>query len=494
MRLASVESLVRHHTLALNWNELAHDSGGIDPQEVITTPGRVLYANNNAYANQPPAMAVLLSWPAWVMDRFFHLPIEENHALVAYILTMLGVTLARCRGGGAALPHGAVVRTLAALAPGFGDRSSRVRVCSATPSCSTPTPPAAVLVLCAAACLIHVNTTKLPRRGLSWMLLSGACAALATALDPPAGFLGLLMILVIVTMRIRVRYRVAGTIAFLIGASADDRAARRLVVSDQRRSDPPASRGETRDERTRERRVIVFVEPAARRRRTCRCWRRRAYPRATSATRTAPELDADDVIAPPSRWSVVERCLTSISGALRRRPGCFSHFPVMIVGILGVLAVMHRHWPHTVKMLAGSSIGGAVLMSFVLRREPGDLARRHGANVRLAVVRRLHALPALLGRHVAPKKSHAIGMDRHDRRVLLQHGGLRRRHQPRAIPAAKATITTRPRRHCNAGCIRASQCETPSRGDRRSKSDSRFPRTPRLAPASTRGCRCTNPA
>jgi hypothetical protein len=50
-----------------------------------------------------------------------------------------------------------------------------------------------------------------------------------------------------------------------------------------------------------------------------------------------------------------------------------SHFPVLVVGVLGVFAVMHRHWPGTTKMLGGATLAGAaaILLAFVLATPAG---------------------------------------------------------------------------------------------------------------------------
>ncbi len=54
-----------------------------------------------------------------------------------------------------------------------------------------------------------------------------------------------------------------------------------------------------------------------------------------------------------------------------------SHFPVLIVGILGIFAVMHRHWPQTTKLLAGScgiaALAILVGCCLVTRNGPGSM-------------------------------------------------------------------------------------------------------------------------
>jgi hypothetical protein len=49
------------------------------------------------------------------------------------------------------------------------------------------------------------------------------------------------------------------------------------------------------------------------------------------------------------------------------RHGVFSHFPVMLIGILGIGAVMHRHWPNSTKTLAAVTAIGALLVVLTYR-------------------------------------------------------------------------------------------------------------------------------
>jgi hypothetical protein len=197
-----------------------------------------------------------------------------------------------------------------------------------------PHAPAAVLVLCSAACLIHVSLGKLPKRGIAWMIVAGACAALAAALDPPAGLLAILLFVVIATMRMPIAYRLAAMLLFAIGT---------IVPIAAHAAWSRATTGE--------------IIPG---------WRHMNHllaltSRAQSDARLANfEPDADDVIATtPSRWSIFTQwSLDALAGP----HGVLTHFPILLIGVLGVGAVMHRHWPSFVKSLAAASAIGAILI------------------------------------------------------------------------------------------------------------------------------------
>jgi uncharacterized membrane protein len=69
-------------------------------------------------------------------------------------------------------------------------------------------------------------------------------------------------------------------------------------------------------------------------------------------------------------WHAVGRACGRILSALLGTHGLLSHFPILLLGILGVTMVMHRHWPGTTKILASAALAGAsaVLLAYGLAR------------------------------------------------------------------------------------------------------------------------------
>src|SRR3954470_656576 len=74
-RLATVQSLVEHRTLAIEQ---------ADP--FVPLHGTVR-RGEQVFSTQPPALSVLLAGPYWMMRRF-GLTFQNNPALVAYLLTL----------------------------------------------------------------------------------------------------------------------------------------------------------------------------------------------------------------------------------------------------------------------------------------------------------------------------------------------------------------------------------------------------------------------
>jgi hypothetical protein len=61
--------------------------------------------------------------------------------------------------------------------------------------------------------------------------------------------------------------------------------------------------------------------------------------------------------------------LARIAAAFFGRHGVLSHFPVVLLGVVGVTMVMHRHWPSTTKVLASATLvgGGVIIVLYALR-------------------------------------------------------------------------------------------------------------------------------
>jgi hypothetical protein len=336
LRLASIEALVRSGTLQLTAPPtLAPTLQPIVPGSELDRPDteRLLEVNGRLYSNQPPVMAVLLSAPAWLM-RKMGFNFRANAAVVAYVLTLLGVTLPVAGAAGLVYRMGRLFeltrpwRTGLAFAvvAGSGLLSYAVVL--------NPHAPAAVLLLCAAACQIHVTLARLKRRGASWVLLSGICAALAATLDPAAGAVGLLLMGAILAMRMTVWQRLAMVVIYLIGAAGP-------IAMHASWSRPVT--GEVIPGVRHLQRVLATAQTAG-------------APVTKAPAIGMDEPDADEAIPSPARWAGHGRWMLS---ALFGAHGLLTHFPVLLLGIAGIGAVMHRHWPSFVKTLAAATGTGA---------------------------------------------------------------------------------------------------------------------------------------
>jgi hypothetical protein len=341
-RLATIQALVEHDGQAINDSEffaelrrgpIDHDPSAIPPPTVRpptdAVPGTI-HVGTKYYSDKPPVMSYILSWPYALMHRFgwdFH----HNPALVAYILTMLGVTLPVAGAAGLIYRMGRMFelkrpyRTGLALAVALG--SGLLSYATAL----NPHAPAAALVLSACACLFHVTVARKPKATGAWLMICGLCAAFAAVIDLSAGVFLLLLAGVILAFRWNWSMRLAGILLYVIGATPPLVMHAALTV--------PVT-GDVRP---------GFLHPEL-----------AAY-RKSSATDNGDGDDSDESASRPAPWKVaLFRGLDRTMGALFGGKGLLSHYPVVIVGVLGLGLVLRRHWPASTKMMAGITAFSAV--------------------------------------------------------------------------------------------------------------------------------------
>jgi hypothetical protein len=323
LRLATIRALVEYHTLA------------IDKTAPFDSP-LLVRAGDRVYADQPPMMSVLLAPPAWVMWKV-GLSFESNQSLIAYMLTLIGVTLPVAGAAGLVYRMGRLFelprrwRTGLAAVTVLGSGLLSYAVVLNVHA------PAAVLVLSSAACLIHVASLKEPRRALVWLAIAGLCASFAATLDPAAAVFVLLFLFVIAAMRFPISSRALGVLVFVGGAIGP------LVAHDllNRQITGDILPATLHDELSRGRSAGAAAP---------------AIP-GSGGARLVP-LD-DDELTDHSWLRTADLYAGWTYTSLFGSHGIVSHFPIVLFGVAGVFAVMHRHWPTSTKTLAAASLAGA---------------------------------------------------------------------------------------------------------------------------------------
>jgi hypothetical protein len=319
-RLATIESLVERRTLAISDSPLARTAD-------------VIQVGDDIYSNQMPVMSLLLSGSFWVLHRLGW-TMEENFVLVPYLLTMLGVTLPVAAGAGLIYRMGRMFELrrpwraglAMAVALGSGLISYAVVLNSYAP--------AGALVLASAACLIQVVVGRHPAQSGGWLAIAGLCASLAAVIDLAAGIFAVLMVGVILAMRWPVSLRIGGALLYLIGCTPPVVLHAVLTV--------PIT-GDLRP---------GYLHPQL----------------ALNSSVTAMPLttmEPEDGPPAPSRFAIVFDTLKSAMAALLGPRGLLSHFPIVILGLFGVAAVMHRHWPAAAKVLASATLAGTLIILLV---------------------------------------------------------------------------------------------------------------------------------
>ena len=320
-RLATIEALVEHHTLAINSTEFR------------TTRCLIVQTGDRWYSDQSPVMSVLLSGPYWVMHRC-GLSFENDPVMTEYLLTLFGVTLPVAFAAGLLYRMGRIfelrrpVRAGLALAVVLGSGwISYATVLSAGAA-------AAALVIMATAALVQATLSRTRVAAFLWVAMAGLCAALAVTYDLTAIVFLFFLLVVIGAVRWSAQARTAASGLYALGAAAPLLLYVGLNV--------PIT-GDVRP---------GFLHPEL-------CPAVVDLP--TKPDVRARLLEEDD--DPPTVWRSINRATGRFFSAFLGSHGLLTHFPVLLLGLAGVSMVMHRHWPATTKVLAASTvIAGLVIV------------------------------------------------------------------------------------------------------------------------------------
>ena len=295
------------------------------------------------YSTQPPMMAVLLAGPYRLMHHLGY-SFETHPHWVMFMLTLLGTTLPVAGAGGLIYRMGRLFelrrpwRTGLALAVVLG--SGLVSYATVLNAHA----PAAALALASAGCLVHVTITNRRMHGSIWLMLSGICAALAATLEPVAVVFVVLFAVVVLALRWTAVQRLAGLVVFLLGAAVP--LAAHVAVVQRTTGDVWQGSGLAQ-------RSGFGVHGV----------------RAESADVASLESEFEEEPEPASAWRSFWAGAGRVATAFLGTHGVLSHFPVVLIGILGVTMVMHRHWPATTKVLATATLVGAamIILLYALR-------------------------------------------------------------------------------------------------------------------------------
>ena len=326
-RLGTIQALVERRTLAID------DSVHIPVHEIERR-------GEDLIATQPPVLAVLLA-PSYAIMRSVGLTFEKNPELVAYLLTLIGATIPVAASAGLIYRMGRLFelprrrRSLLAAAVAFGSGLVSYGVVLNAHA------PAAALVLGAAACIVHVPISRRPGVTSGWLAIAGLCAALAATIDPAAVVFLALFALTIPAMRWRWPMRFGGVVLYALGVAPALVLHGALLKPITGEIVPPAWHEQ------------FVTQPLMTTTAT------NAQLAAATMSPTTEESD-DAALVGAAWWTILGRNLARVFIAFFGEHGIFSHFPVVLLALFGVAAVMHRHWPTTTKLLAGGTIAGAI--------------------------------------------------------------------------------------------------------------------------------------
>jgi hypothetical protein len=317
-RLATVQAMVERQALSLDFVTFKPERG------LIVKEGQY-------YSGQPPVFAALLASAYWGMHKL-GMTFERNPAMVSYLLTVLGSTLPAAGIAGLIYRMGRlfelprVWRTALAAVVVIGSGLL------AYATVLNEHVPAAALVTSAAACLVHI---ALARRRLSaavWLTLAGLCAGLAATVDLTAVVFVPIFAIVALTLPWPAVTRFGGLVMFVIGLLPPLMLHYVLVAPVTGDWLPGAMHPEL------DAHLVPDLPP------------------------TVTGDDWDDDLTDSGYGAFVERNVLRLLQSLAGEHGLLSHFPVLVLGGVGISLIMHRHWPGSTKALAGGTAVAAVVI------------------------------------------------------------------------------------------------------------------------------------
>jgi len=323
-RWATVQALVEQQTFAIDNTDFIHTR----QKEKIA---------DFYYSDQPPTQGLLLAGPYWVLYKM-GIDFKHRPALVEYLLTMIGVTIPVAAAAGMLYRMG---RLFELRRPWRAGLALAVVLGSGLISYATvlnPYAPAAALVLGATAILVQVSLVRSPLRSGGYLAAAGFFAALAAAIDPAAIVFTILFAGVILVMRWSWSLRIGGVLMYCIGIIPP-------VMLHMTLSGPI-----TGDWRLGLNSVATSAVQVS-----------TLTTRPTSATKAA-DPDDESLAGPPTAWQMTGFYLGRLFGAFFGSHGLLTHFPILILGAIGMASVMHRHWPATTKMLAVATVIGSMMV------------------------------------------------------------------------------------------------------------------------------------
>ncbi len=332
MIASTVQALVEQHSLAID-------------KSVFSANPIAVEHEGHRYSPYPPMVAVVLVPIYWVLLRQ-GLDYSGNLIFVHYLLILIGMALPTAMCVAMTYRLGRMFELRRPLRVGLGIATVAATGLITYGVVMNRHAPAAALLLAAVTCISHLIVTDHPYRDLLMSALAGFLAALAATVDPPAIALGTLLCLVLLAMRWNAATRIGAVALFLIGGAPvillNIVLLHSIGIPLQAVFSAPQPRG-----------MPSLVLPTI----------------ATSNidTATPSEFDDDrDAEPAPSAiqaiWARVAEVIGRILEGAVGGHGLLSHFPILVMGVLGGILALHRNWTAATKALAAVTLFAGILL------------------------------------------------------------------------------------------------------------------------------------
>lgn len=325
--MRAVRSVLRHGTLAVPARSV--------PADETIRAGELLFVKD------PPNYLLTLAGVAWLIERG-GVTFEENPHLLEYLLIFFAITFPTAVASGLLYRMARVfelrrpVRLALALACVLGTGWFSYAVVL------LPHALAAAMLVMAMFGFVQVVLSDRPKLAIGWLFVSGFGLASAVTIEPLAALALVLLPPAILGLPLKWGWRFNAAVVLMLGMAPP--LAMHASLTPHITGDLFPPRWHTAE---------VNDAPAE----------------------TVAMLADDSEPVNPTIWYHVGRGLNRILTFTIGAHGMLSHFPVLLLGIVGAGIMVHRHWPRTLKWLAGAALAMLVLLVLimvVIRIQPND--------------------------------------------------------------------------------------------------------------------------
>lgn len=330
MIAATVQAIAERHTLSITRGVFSDNPAAIRHQGELYSP-------------YPPMLPLLLS-PAYLVLRGQGFTYNDDLIFVQYLLTLIGAAMPVAMSAGLVYRLARVFELRRSLRAALGLAAIISGGVIAYGVALNGHAMAAFFLLIAFSCISHMAVSQHPYRQMLVASLAGALAAMAASVDPTALVFATVLPLVLLAMRWPLGIRIGGVMLYIAGAVPV--VLLNLALLHAVGQSPSAA--------------LPLHSPAV------GVSGVSAYSAAPPALGSLREVD-DDVDVEASRIQVLWNRLSNWIGLLLEGlvggHGILSHYPAIILGILGGLLVLHRNWTLPTKIMAAVSLlAGLVLL------------------------------------------------------------------------------------------------------------------------------------
>ena len=330
MVAATVQAMVEQHSLAID-------------KSVFSNNPIAVSREGHVYSPYSPMLPALLAPFYWVLLKR-GLDYGDNLIFVQYLLTLIGacIPVALCVGLVYRLSRMFELRRLFRCSLGIA-----CVVCGGLISYGVVInrhAPAALCLLIALSASSHMAVSRHPQRHLLTAVIAGMFAALAATLDPPAAIPAIMLSLIFLAMRWSAAMRAGAVGLYILGALPV------LVFNIMLIQAGPAQTMTWIPGVAPE--MLGEIRPSA--------------PAAPVTPQLYIDSDDEELDAAPSQlsvaWSRVAPWIGRLLESAIGEHGLLSHYPMLILGMLGAIWVLHRNWTPTTKAMAGVTLLSCLLI------------------------------------------------------------------------------------------------------------------------------------